>query len=557
MSLRTLPERKAGENLVNFLFRGSADRLMPQQTDGYKLDGSDTPWQRWLSQTFPREAAKPLAPRHIRFWEWFDALKPGERPRPIVEPWPRGGGKSTTAEIATVRVCVKLSRRYVLYVCGTQEQADKHTQAVAKLLEDISVDRSVNRYGHSRGWRRDQLRTANGFNVTGIGLKDAVRGIKVDHFRPDLIILDDIDDLDDTPEAVADKIEKLAANILFASSDDCAIAFTQNVIHSGSIMNSIIKGQGKILRNAQVSAPEVAIEGLETEEIEQGINASGITLPSLIRITGGRPTWEGQSLDICEKQINETSLEFFKREMQHDLRYSGVFFPQYDPNEHLVPAIFTPDKPPPHWYTFFGGLDWGFAVPYAWSLCFLDENGMIHVPEGYEKSLLRNEEQAAKIVEALDRWSIPKEKCVFTYDPTMDNERTYNGAKTEPDIQAYIKAGLKVRPADKRADSTQHGWNKVRDILARPRGIVFYRGYAGRLAEAVQDAKPDKLRPEELRHDGNSHLCHSLMYSVTGQLGLAVPPISQEEKATRAKGKLLRLVGFDDRDQMVKGRNYV
>ena len=154
-------------------------------------------WRAWTAAHFPRHTDKPFAPRHARFWEWLTTLERGVRPRPRVEVWPRGGGKSATIELACAYIGAQPDpvRHYVLYVSETQTQANKHVQAIAANLERVGVRRAVNEYGASKGWRHEEIRTANGFNVTAFGLDSGMRGVKLDEFRPDVIIFDDIDEI--------------------------------------------------------------------------------------------------------------------------------------------------------------------------------------------------------------------------------------------------------------------------------------------------------------------------------------------------------------------------
>src|SRR5579862_2553803 len=122
-------------------------------------------YEPWLAEHFSDVASQPLGERHRRLWDWFTAIEPGVRPLPRVEVWPRGGAKSSTAELACAFIGARLSRRFVLYVSDTQDQADHHVQAIASLFATLDVERALSRYGTSKGWRRNQLRTAGGFNV--------------------------------------------------------------------------------------------------------------------------------------------------------------------------------------------------------------------------------------------------------------------------------------------------------------------------------------------------------------------------------------------------------
>ena len=268
-------------------------------------------WQPWVENHFAKGASAPFGHRHIRLWEWFDKLKKGKKPRARVEVWPRGGAKSWTAESGTVWVGVKKTRMFVLYVSGTQAQANKHVQAIAAKFETLGYGRAVNKYGTSMGWRLDLLRVDNGFSVLALGLDAAARGIRIEDFRPDLIIFDDVDDRHDTEATVQKKKETITDSILPAGSTDAAVLFVQNRIHENSIVAQLTDGKADFLMGREVFQ-EPAIEDMEitTETMPDG------TIE--YRIIGGQPTWEGQNLAIAEAQLNEWGRSAFTREANHE-----------------------------------------------------------------------------------------------------------------------------------------------------------------------------------------------------------------------------------------------
>ena len=274
---------------------------------------SDLTWREWIAKNFPHVASQPFAERHVGLWEWADALTPGVRPRARVEVWPRGGAKSSTGELATAWVGTKLTRRFVLIVSETQEQADKHVQAISTLFERIGAGRAVGKYGSSKGWRRNQLRTDNGFNVAALGLDVAARGIKLDEFRPDLICFDDVDSQSDSGKTIDKKIRSITTAILPAGSSDCAVLFLQNLIRDDGVVGQLVNGEADFLRDREPAVVEPAVFGLQTEIVQSADGAN------VYRITGGEPSWAGQSLAVCEHQINEWGLKAFLREAQHDV----------------------------------------------------------------------------------------------------------------------------------------------------------------------------------------------------------------------------------------------
>ena len=274
-------------------------------------------WQSWLPTLFPKLFSRPFADRHSDFWNHIDAIRPDIKPPAFFAIWSRGGGKTTNAEAAVVRLGAKEVRKFCLYVRGTQDKANESVQNIAAMLEGKVVERhypqlasrKLGKYGNSKGWRVDTLRCANGFSVVALGLDAAVRGIKIEEFRPDVVILDDLDSSLDSPTAVNKKIDTLTKSILPAGSNDVAILGIQNLIHPGSIFSRINDGSAEFLYNRIVSGPYPAIEGLTYEQKPEGG----------YRITGGTATWEGQSLEVCEAQINEWGLTAFLQEAQHEV----------------------------------------------------------------------------------------------------------------------------------------------------------------------------------------------------------------------------------------------
>lgn len=225
------------------------------------------------------------------------------------------------AELAAVYLGIRGIRRFVLYVSATQDQADFHVQAIANYLERLGVDRRVGKYGQSKGWRRNQLQASNGFNVAAFGLDIGGRGVRIDSFRPDLIILDDIDSQNDSPRAVKKKEGTVASAVLGSGSTNSATLFAQNLIHDESIAARIEDGRSSLFANRESTEVVPAIYGLKTEPVvlENGRRSH--------RIIAGTPSWEYQSLEVCQSWIYEEGLGTFLRERQHEVYATeGIFF---------------------------------------------------------------------------------------------------------------------------------------------------------------------------------------------------------------------------------------
>lgn len=284
-------------------------------------------WRPWCLNIFPDYFDDNFGERHEAFWEHEESIEPDNVVPAGIYLWPRGSGKSTTAETSVVRVGARKARRYCWYVCETQDQADKHVATIANMLESKRVaefypelsERLLGKNGNSKGWNRNMLRCADGYTVEAIGLNKAARGGKMDWARPDLIFFDDIDNLEDTLAAVEKKIRTITGSIMPAGSTNVAVFFVQNLIHPNSIaaqLAGISEHKADFLLNRIVSGPYPAIEGLVTEQADDGYI-----------ITGGKATWAGQDLEICQRQINLWGLSAFRREAQHevDAPPGGIF----------------------------------------------------------------------------------------------------------------------------------------------------------------------------------------------------------------------------------------
>lgn len=298
-----------------FVF-GSSARKVSRRVTIATLQLEAAGWKTWLTTLFPAYVTSGFADRHVELWEWGWAIQCGVRPPPFIAVWPRGGAKSTSAELAAVAVGSRRRRSYALYICGTQDQADDHVQNIGALLESVQVeryypdmaDRLVTKFGSSKGWRHNRLRTAAGFTIDAVGLDKTARGVKLEEQRPDLLIIDDIDHELDSLAAVEKKITTLTKKLLPAGSHDVAVLAVQNLIHKNSIFSRFVDGRADFLADRIISGPYPAIEGLTYEE------RGGRYV-----ITGGRATWEGQSLERCQGMVDTIGITSFLTEAQQDV----------------------------------------------------------------------------------------------------------------------------------------------------------------------------------------------------------------------------------------------
>lgn len=350
--------------LLDDLYARLAFGTAPPQDYQPQLPAGSLPddFEGWTRAMFPQYTSKPSAEgprRHIPFAErhktvlgWFWGLRPGLAPPALAACWPRGGAKSTTAQMGISAVAARRSRKYCIYLSEIQEKADDHVSTVGAMFEspnmaayypDVS-NRLVTKHGTSKGWRRNRLRTASGFTIDALGLDSAARGAKIEEARPDLIVIDDVDDVDDSPGVIERKIQLLTRSILPAGSDDMAVLVIQNLIHGQGIMARLLGWEdidkADWLADRITSGPFV---GIENPKYEQRVDEHDGRRKWFI--TEGDPTWEGQDIPALNTLLNRIGLDSFDIEVQHNTRggkkgmFGKIDFGKIEVDRHQVPTI--------------------------------------------------------------------------------------------------------------------------------------------------------------------------------------------------------------------------
>ncbi len=361
MSSRMVMDLLQGEIMrqlreTNQVSRIRRDGIITEDVVGSWRDGaremglSISPWVEDLLRYWPqsffgsRGVCHPLASFHHIFWAWVYELERGVRPDALVNCWYRGSSKSTFAEIVPCVVGMRRSRYYILYICATQDSADDHVMNVAEKLSsplfeqdhpDVSR-RRVDKYGQSAGWRRNRLRTESGLTIDALGLDTArTRGLKLEDQRPDLIILDDVDNDVDSQQTIQKNVNRLRKSIIPSGSEDVAILLIQNKIRDDGIMGRLVNDTADYLNNRIMNGPIKAVQGLQYEQID-----------NRYVITDGIPTWVGKDLERCERELNDSGPTAFLSENQHstDASIGHIFkhidFDRLRINRDEMPEIF-------------------------------------------------------------------------------------------------------------------------------------------------------------------------------------------------------------------------
>jgi hypothetical protein len=478
------------------------------------LDHNPPPddYEGWLRELFPayvsdiHGAAIPLADHHHEFWAWVWEIARGIRPAPFVAIWPRGGGKSTSAELACVAIGARRSRRYVLYVSSTQQQADDHVQNVAGLLESPSVEasypalaaRSLGKYGNSRGWRRNRLRTEAGLIVDALGLDTAARGVKLDEQRPDMLILDDIDDAADTQLTTQKKIVAITQKLLPAGSPDAATLAVQNLVHHEGVfakLAGVASEPADFLADRIVSGPHPALRGFTVEKQPDG----------KWLITSGGATWAGQSREICQRQVNDWGIRAFRAEAQHERTPpEGQAFPEFDASVHVCEPFKIPETWP-RWRA----IDYGYSAPYGCLWLARSPVGRFYVYRETYETRKTATEQAYQI-----RLLSAGENIRFTVaDPAMWASQR-EGQRFQSVADQYGEMGIGLTKATNDRISGKALVHRALDWAEQVAPVLQIFKTCHNLIRSLPQLPVDPHKPEDVDTLADDHLYDCLRYAL-------------------------------------------
>ena len=190
----------------------------------YCLVKEDSRLHRWLDEELPRMADSPEGGR-------------------LAVAAPRGEAKSTFVSLFFVLWAVLTGRkRYVLLIADALEQAASLLDAVKDELEYNELLRDDFPEGVGKGpvWNTGTVVTAGGVKVQALGAGKRMRGLRHGPYRPDLVILDDLenDENVDKPEQrdkLQEWLQKTVLN-LGAADGSMDVVYVGTILHYDSVL---------------------------------------------------------------------------------------------------------------------------------------------------------------------------------------------------------------------------------------------------------------------------------------------------------------------------------
>ncbi len=199
---------------------------------------------RFFCQTyFPHYLTAAPSALHDFLFDLLPTLIADPQGRKLALAAPRGEAKSTIATQLFTLWCVVTGRKhYVVIVMDALDQALPMLEAIKaeldsnpRLLQDFPAA-----CGEGRVWQQRVILTANGAKIEVFGSGKRMRGLRHGPHRPDLVILDDLENDDNVRSPVQrDKLEnwlKKTVLKLGAADDSLDLLYVGTLLHYDSVL---------------------------------------------------------------------------------------------------------------------------------------------------------------------------------------------------------------------------------------------------------------------------------------------------------------------------------
>lgn len=164
---------------------------------------------------------------------------------------PRGEAKSTiVTRLFSLYCIVTNKKRYIAIISNTYQQAAMFLQSIKTELEfntRIKVD-FPHAHGMGKIWREDMIITTNAVQVQVAGAGKALRGFVHEAYRPDLVLLDDLENDKNvkSPEQRDSLNEWLNSAVLAlgVAGEKTDYFYIGTILHHDSVLNRTLNNKG-------------------------------------------------------------------------------------------------------------------------------------------------------------------------------------------------------------------------------------------------------------------------------------------------------------------------
>lgn len=151
---------------------------------------------------FPKTFRQEFAPFHRRMWDFVERpIPPGKRLR-MIQVF-RGGAKTSFTRTATAKRIAYGISHTILYIGKSEGHAIRSVDWIRRQIEFNALYSTTFQLRKGTKWAGVEAQIIHGIDaypiwIVGMGITGSVRGLNLDDFRPDLIVLDDVLDEENT-----------------------------------------------------------------------------------------------------------------------------------------------------------------------------------------------------------------------------------------------------------------------------------------------------------------------------------------------------------------------
>lgn len=193
-----LKDRKFFTSLVHEIEKTtSKDSVLQRVKTKDSIEKSSKSLEFFAKAYFPNIFTSEFCPLHKEIFSSLEdiILKRKNRKNYYVRAAPRGHGKSQIISFLLIIWCIVFKyKRNILLVSDTLDQAKTFVQAIRSELEENELlRRDFGNLTSEDKWSSDKIITANRVQIYGRGAGQKLRGNKYGSIRPELVVLDDVE----------------------------------------------------------------------------------------------------------------------------------------------------------------------------------------------------------------------------------------------------------------------------------------------------------------------------------------------------------------------------
>lgn len=156
---------------------------------------------------------------------------------------PREHAKSTVVSVIFVLYCICLKlRKFIVIISDTQPQAALQLAAVKEEIEtNAALKEDFGALMGDKKWDVNDCRTTTGISLVARGAGQSLRGLRFRQYRPDLVIIDDLENEEDVenPDSRA-KLMRWFKGTVMNLGKHCQIFVIGTILHFDSFLSNLL-----------------------------------------------------------------------------------------------------------------------------------------------------------------------------------------------------------------------------------------------------------------------------------------------------------------------------